>query len=67
MLVGVKCRWNRGGLVGGVVVQQQVQLEVLRHGGVDQLEEPQELLLLVAVPAVVLGDHRLAGRVVGRE
>ena len=56
---------DRRGLVGGVVVQDQVQVQVLRDGGVDELEEPQELL--VAVPAVVLGDDRAAGQVVGRE
>ena len=53
-LVGVKCRWNRGcltshldrrGLVRGVVVQHQVQVQVLRDGRVDHLEEPQELLV----------------------
>jgi hypothetical protein len=42
---------DRGGLVGGVVVQDQVQVEVLRDGLVDELEEAEELL--VAVPAVV--------------
>ena len=56
---------DRRGLVGGVVVQDQVQVQVLRDGGVDELEEPQELL--VPVPAVGLGDDRAAGQVVGRE
>ena len=56
---------DRRGLVGGVVVQDQVQVQVLRHGGIDELEEPQELL--VPVPPVVLGDHRAAGQVVGGE
>ena len=64
----MKCSWKRGcfrshwwmagGLVRGVVVQHQVQVQVLRDGGVDELEEPQEFL--VAVPAVWLGDHRPA-------
>ena len=46
---------NRGGLVGGVVVADEVEVQVLRDGGVDELEEPQELL--VTMPAVGLGDH----------
>ena len=40
-------------------VNIQVQVQVLRHGGVDELKEPQELL--VAVPPVVLADDRAAG------
>jgi hypothetical protein len=47
---------DRGDLVGGVVVQHQVQVKFLRYGGVDELEEAEELLL--AVPAVVLGDDQ---------
>ena len=35
-----------------------MQVQVLRDGSVDELEEPQEFL--VAVPAVWLGDHRPA-------
>ena len=31
-----------GGLVRGVVVRDQVQVQVPRDGGVDELEEPQE-------------------------
>jgi hypothetical protein len=54
-----------GGLVGGVVVQDQVQVEVFRDGGVDELEEPQELL--VSVPAVGLGDDGAAGEIEGGE
>jgi hypothetical protein len=38
-----------------------VQVQVGGDGGVDALEEAQELL--VAVPTVVLGDHRAAGQV----
>jgi hypothetical protein len=45
---------DRRGFVSRVVVQDQVQVQVLRHGGVDELEELQELLVPVA--AVVLGD-----------
>ena len=47
---------DRRRLVRGVVVQDQVQVQVLRDGGVDELEEPQELL--VPVPAVGLADDR---------
>ena len=36
---------DRRGLVGGVVVQDEVQVQALRDGGVDELEEPQELLV----------------------
>src|ERR1700733_5419948 len=46
-------RWTGGrirGLAGGVVVQDQVQVQVPGHGSAGELEEPQELL--VAVPAV---------------
>jgi hypothetical protein len=52
---------DRGRLVGGVVVQHQVQFQAVGDGGVDQLEEPQELL--VAVAPVRLGDDRAAGQV----
>jgi hypothetical protein len=52
---------DRGRLVGGVVVQDEVEFQVTGHGGVDELEEPQELL--VAVPTVGLGDDRAAGKV----
>lgn len=44
-----------GGLVGGVVVQDEVQVQVLGHGVVDELQEADELL--VAVLALGLGDH----------
>jgi hypothetical protein len=47
-----------GRLVGGVVVQDQVQVQVLRDGGVDELEEAEELL--VAVPPVRLGSYKIA-------
>src|SRR6185369_1766194 len=55
---------DRRGLVRGVIVQHQVQVQVLRDSRVDELEEPEELL--VAVPAVGLRDHRPAADVVGR-
>ena len=55
--VGVKCRWKRGCcashaftvgmLVGGVVVDDQVQVEVGRRALVDDAEEPDELLVPV--------------------
>ncbi|WP_202874646.1 hypothetical protein [Kribbella albertanoniae] len=38
-----------------------MQIEVLGNGGIDQVQEPQELV--VTVPAVVLGDVRPAGQV----
>ncbi len=47
---------DRLGLVGGVVVQDQVEFEVLGNGCVDDLQEAEELL--VAVAAVVLGYDR---------
>jgi len=47
------------GLAVRVAVQHQVQVQAGRDGGVDEPEEARELL--VAVPAVVLGDHRAAG------
>jgi hypothetical protein len=49
------------GLVGGVVIQDQVQVQVPGHSGVDELEEAEEFL--VPVPAVGLGDHRSTGQV----
>lgn len=53
------------GLVGGVVIEYEVQVQVLGHRVVDQIQETQELL--VTVPAVVLGDHRTAVDVEGGE
>ena len=62
--VGVKWRWNRGCLsshlrtssccVGGVVVQDQVDLQVLGHLPVDGLEEFQPFLM--PVPRRALAD-----------
>jgi len=46
---------DRRGLVRRVVVQDQVQVQVLGDGGVDELEGAQELL--VAVAAVVRSPH----------
>jgi hypothetical protein len=72
---GVKCRWKRGCfsshwwiagvLVRGVVVQHEVQVQVLRDGGVDELEEPQKVP--VPVPPAGLCDDRAAGQVEGGE
>ncbi len=42
-----------------------MQVQPIRDGSIDELEEAQELL--VAVPAVVLGDHRAAGHIHGGE
>lgn len=71
LLVGVEVQVEPGmadqpflhfrGLVGRVVVQHQAQVQVFRDRGVDQFQEPQELLM--AVPAEVLGDHRPAADV----
>jgi hypothetical protein len=52
---------DRRGFAGGVVVQHEVEFQAAGDGGVDELEEPEELL--VAVPAVGLGDDRAAGQV----
>src|ERR1700689_2275270 len=52
---------HRGGLVGGVVVADQVQVQAGGGGGVDGLEELQELL--VPVLAVVGGDDLAGGDV----
>jgi hypothetical protein len=51
--------------VRGVAVEHQVQVLVFRDRLVDDLQEPEELL--VAVPPVGLGDDRAAGHVVGGE
>jgi hypothetical protein len=56
---------DRRSLVGAVVVADQVQVQPAGDGGVDELEETQELL--VAVPPLVLGDHRASGQVQGGE
>ena len=45
---------DRRGLVRGVIVQHEVKVEVIRDRGVNELEEPQELLVPVA--AVGLRD-----------
>lgn len=67
LLVGVNCKvesrvayepfLDPGDLVGGVVVQHEVQVQVLRHGDVDGLEELQELVV-VAVTPLGVGGHR---------
>ena len=44
------------GLVGGVVVQDQVEFEVLRDGGVDDLQEAEELLVPVAAVIWAMTD-----------
>ncbi len=56
---------NLGVLVGAVVVDDQVDDEILRAGLLDLAEEAQELLVLVARPAL---GHRLpCGHVEGSE
>ena len=71
--VGVKCRWNRGCLssqladvfvlVGGVVVQDQMDLQVVGDLSVDGLEEFQPFLM--PVPRHALADDH-AGQHVER-
>lgn len=56
---------DRLGLVGGVVVQDQVEFKILGYRSVDNLQEAEELL--VAVATVVLGYDRAGGDVQGRE
>ena len=52
---------NRRGLVGRIIVQHQVQVQVGRGHLVDGLEESQELLLPVA--AVGLPDYLAGGHI----
>src|SRR5215468_7976137 len=47
---------NQGGLVSAVVVEDQVEVEVGRHGGVDGIEELPELH--GSVSTVALSDDR---------
>ena len=54
-----------GVAVGGVVVDDQVDVEVLRHAGVDVAEEGEELLVAVSLAAP--GDHLAGGDVEGGE
>jgi hypothetical protein len=42
-------------LVGGVVVDDEVDIEIARHRTLDALEKGQELLVAMARPA--LGQH----------
>jgi hypothetical protein len=51
--------------VGAVVVDDQVNVQVLRHELLDLPEEAQELLVPVARPA--LGEHLAGGHVQGGE
>jgi hypothetical protein len=44
-----------GSLVGGVVIADQVQVQVGGHGAVDRFQKMQGLL--VAVTAVMFGAH----------
>ena len=50
-----------GVLVGAVVIDGQVQLQILGHLLVDPPQEAQELL--VPVPWLELGDHRTGGHI----
>ena len=61
----MKCSWKRGwrkqpaldrrGLVGAVIIEDQVQFQVARHGGVDGFQEAAKLDR--AVTAMELADH----------
>ena len=73
--VGVKWRWKRGcaakppsdlgGLVGGVVVEDQVQVEIGRRFLVDSLQKAQEFAMPMARHAVA--DDHAGEHVEGRE
>ena len=56
---------DRLGLVGGVVVHDQMDIEVGRHAGLDLVEELPELA--GAVLRVATADHRAGGDVQRRE
>ena len=56
---------NFGVLVGAVVVDDQVDVEILRDGLLDLAEEAEELLVPLARPA--LGQHLPRGHVQGSE
>ncbi len=71
--IGVKCRWKRGcakptldrrGLVGGVVVEHQMQIQTRRGLLVQGFEERLELL--GAVAAMQQPDHLSRGHIEGR-
>ena len=53
------------GLMGGVVVHDDVDVESVWNAGVDLLEEVQELGRPVAL--VTLADHKAGGDVEGRK
>ena len=55
--------FDLGMLVGAVVVDDEVEIEVWAHAGVDVLEEAQKLL--VAMPRLALGDDLAGGHVQG--
>ena len=56
---------DAGVLVGGVVVEDEVDVEVRGHVGIDVFEEAQELLVAMARP--VLGEDLAGGDVQGGE
>ena len=56
---------DAGVLVGGMVVDDEVDVEVRGHVGVDVFEEAQELLMAVVRPA--LGQDPAGGDIQGRE
>ena len=73
--MGVKCSWKRGRLasqsrdqlrlVGGVVVHDQMNVQVLRHGCLNGIEEGAELYRPMA--GLALTNHLAAPGVQGRE
>ena len=56
---------DAGVLVGAIVVDDEVDVEVRRHVGIDVLEEAQELLVAVSRPA--LGEDPAGGNIQGSE
>ena len=51
--------------MGAVIVDDEVDIEVRGHVGVDVLEEAEELLM--TVPSLALGEHLASGHVEGGE
>ena len=56
---------DAGVLVGGVVVDDEVDIEVRRHVGVNVFQEAQKLLVAMTRPA--LGEDLAGGDIQGRE
>ncbi len=56
---------DQRGLAGGIVVDDQMDVQVLGDGGIDRVQELSELDC--PVPAMALADHATALGVEGRE